>query len=236
MVSGFQRQHIQLHVDRQAWRSGRLPSNTLVNSIPVNSSGLVCKAVTAKDNFITVDQIKSAADDRGMALSMTTAGPFFKVQCRHSAIPVDEGDDRDADLVGEATGFTAPWFGILHLDQLRVFNSKIKKLAKTESVVNSQVSIQTTFGVGLLVGALAVKYAYDCGCTKAELLAIKDDDRWHARLVRYYSRLGFHAVREVGDNGLSDLPHLLVWGGAGTRMDADIELLIERWSNALRRT
>lgn len=75
-----------------------------------------------------------------------------------------------------------------------MFNSKIKKLAKTESVVNSQVSIQTTFGVGLLVGALAVKYAYDCGCTKAELLAIKDDDRYEQHKLRLRESVQQHNI------------------------------------------
>ena len=53
--------------------------------------------------------------------------------------------------------------------------------------------------------------------------------------VRYYTRLGFESVREVGDNGLSDFPDLLVWGGVGTRMNAHIETLLLRWSAALRR-
>ncbi len=41
--------------------------------------------------------------------------------------------------------------------------------------------------------------------------------------------------REVGANGLRDLPDLLVWGGAGTRMDADVDTLVRRWTRALRR-
>ena len=43
-------------------------------------------------------------------------------------------------------------------------------------------------------------------------------DAWHKRLVRYYSYFGFQRVRAVGDNGLRDLPDLLVWGGVGMRM------------------
>ena len=53
--------------------------------------------------------------------------------------------------------------------------------------------------------------------------------------MRYYTRLGFESVREVGDNGLSDFADLLVWGGVGTRMNAQIEPLLVRWSAALRR-
>ena len=43
-------------------------------------------------------------------------------------------------------------------------------------------------------------------------------DAQHRRLVRYYERVfGFVALREVGGNGLRDLPDLLVWGGQGAR-------------------
>jgi hypothetical protein len=44
------------------------------------------------------------------------------------------------------------------------------------------------------------------------------------------------ACREVGTNGLRDLPDLLVWGGAGTRMDADVDTLLRRWTRAVRRS
>lgn len=55
----------------------------------------------------------------------------------------------------------------------------------------------------------------------------------HRRLVAYYERvLSFTRLREVGDNGLRDLPDLLVWGGAGTRMNANITAVLQRWSKA----
>ena len=45
----------------------------------------------------------------------------------------------------------------------------------------------------------------------------------------YYSRLGFKVVHEV-TGGLRDIPHMLVWGGLGSRMDVDIEELLRKWS------
>ena len=42
-------------------------------------------------------------------------------------------------------------------------------------------------------------------------------------------------VRQVGGNGLSDLPHMLVWGGEGMRMDADVRALLAKWTPAIRR-
>lgn len=180
-------------------------------------------AAIASDQYISIEEIKRAAEARGLELSMSTVGPFFKVRCfaRGSASQTDE------NIIAEADGFTAAPFGILHLDSMRVYNSRIKAQESERA--------QSPFGVGLLVGALAVRAAWDVGCRKAELLAIKDNDLWHAKLVRYYTRLGFEAVREVGDNGVKDFPDLVVWGGVGTRMDARIEPLLARWSAALRR-
>jgi hypothetical protein len=56
----------------------------------------------------------------------------------------------------------------------------------------------------------------------------------HARLVRYYSRFGFNPIRHVTGGKLSDLPDMLVWGGAGTRMDANVYEMLERWTPIIR--
>ena len=56
----------------------------------------------------------------------------------------------------------------------------------------------------------------------------------HRRLVRYYSRFGFVPAASVTGGSLKDLPHLLVWGGVGTRMNADVEEMLHRWSPAIR--
>mmetsp|Transcript_8005 Transcript_8005/g.13878 ORF Transcript_8005/g.13878 Transcript_8005/m.13878 type:complete len:278 (+) Transcript_8005:168-1001(+) len=213
-------------------RAGRMS----VSSSSYRSGGTVATSYD-ETKFITVDQIQKAAVARGLTISLNLFGPFFRVVCRvnssdgdvHPRPEVNDDASDDATIIGIGTGFTAPFFGILHLDELRVYNSRIKSLQLDSRTTKSP------FGVGLLVGAAAVRHGYDTGCRKAELLAINDNTQWHAKLVRYYTRLGFHVVREVGDNGLSDFPDLLVWGGVGTRMDADITALIDRWSQALRR-
>jgi hypothetical protein len=58
----------------------------------------------------------------------------------------------------------------------------------------------------------------------------------HARLVRYYSYFGFQPVAVVEGGRLQDLPHMLVWGGVGTRMDADVGEMLAKWTPALRRS
>lgn len=57
----------------------------------------------------------------------------------------------------------------------------------------------------------------------------------HQRLVRYYSFFGFRPVKYVDGGRLADLPDLLAWGGAGTRMDADVDAMLRRWTPRLRR-
>jgi hypothetical protein len=47
-------------------------------------------------------------------------------------------------------------------------------------------------------------------------------------------RMGFKAVHEVDGSSISDLGPMLVWGGRGTRMDADIEELLIKWGNRFR--
>jgi hypothetical protein len=67
---------------------------------------------------------------------------------------------------------------------------------------------------------------FACGCLA---------DAWHERLVRYYSFFGFKPVCKVGGNGFADWPHLLVWGGEGTRMDADITTMLTKWTRVIRK-
>ena len=62
-------------------------------------------------------------------------------------------------------------------------------------------------------------------------------ERTHARLKKYYRRMfGFQEVLEVGDNGLRDLPHLLVWGGVGTRMDGDLQYMLRKCSATVQKS
>ena len=50
-----------------------------------------------------------------------------------------------------------------------------------------------------------------------------------SQLVRFYTRIGFKAVHEVTDSGFGDYAHVLLWGGVGTRMDANVEELLVKW-------
>lgn len=76
-------------------------------------------------------------------------------------------------------------------------------------------------GVGPLIWAATFAWALECtSCRTARLLAIRDEERQHRRLVRYFSGLGFTPERPLG-GGPADLPLRLIWGGAGLLMRAD---------------
>lgn len=103
-------------------------------------------------------------------------------------------------LLGELKGWALPTAEGLHLDTMRV---------------------DGTHGVGLLIWAAIFAWALEAtSCRAARLLAIRDDEAQHRRLVRYFERLGFTPVRELGA-GPVDLAQRLVWGGSGLLMRGD---------------
>ena len=52
----------------------------------------------------------------------------------------------------------------------------------------------------------------------------QDDERQQRSLIRFYRRLGFRTLREIGP-GLSSVPDRVVWGGEGTIMEIDIDVM-----------
>ena len=136
-------------------------------------------------------------------------------------------------VIATHDGFIAPFpFRILHLDTMRVYNSRINSQCTEEE----RKMLKSTFGVSILLGCESLRLGRDAGCTKAELLSIDDGNEYAPKLVKYYERLGFKIVRKVGDGLNTDLTDMLVWGGKGTRMNGDVNELLKKWSNVLRKT
>lgn len=180
--------------------------------------------------------MEAAANARGLTLETRFFGPVFKIYARRAresaqastSASVSSDDAEDADVVATHDGFIAPPpFGILHMDSMRVYNSKVK--------TEEKMTMRSTFGIAILLGTMSLLEASEVGCKKCELLAIDDGNEYAEKLVRYYGRLGFKTVRVVGDNGLKDLPDLLVWGGVGTRMNGDVDELLEKWGGVVRK-
>ncbi|GAY48721.1 hypothetical protein CUMW_113860 [Citrus unshiu] len=157
----------------------------------------------------TMSDILASSKAQNLDLQLQTLGPFFRITAKSL--------ETDNEL-GRAEGLIRVWLKgrVLHLDSIRL---KRETLGMERSI----------FGIGLFIGAVAVRYGYDCGCTTAELLAINDSDLYHTKLVRFYKRIGFKVVHEVTGSTMGDLAHMLIWGGIGTRMDANVEELLLKW-------
>ncbi|KAJ1256321.1 hypothetical protein BS78_K046800 [Paspalum vaginatum] len=170
----------------------------------------------------TMADIMAASRAQGLRVRLRTAGPLFRVTATTTGTRGDE--DGEAVELGRAEGAVRPWPGgaVLHLDSMRMTRATLA------------VPDRPLFGLGMFLGAVAVRHGFDAGCTRAQLLAIDDTQRYHRKLVRFYTRMGFKVVHEVDGSSLGDLAHMLVWGGRGTRMDADIQELLAKWGKTFR--
>ena len=149
---------------------------------------------------LSLQRVEALATKRGLKLRLR-APRRLGVWSLQVVVARPLAADR-AELLGELKGWSLPTPAGLQLDTMRVQG-------------------QDTGGVGLLIWAATFAWALESTpCRSARLLAIRDDEQQHRRLVRYFQRLGFGPVREVGA-GLSDLPLRLVWGGAGLLMGGD---------------
>ncbi|KAH6823588.1 hypothetical protein C2S53_006495 [Perilla frutescens var. hirtella] len=197
------------------------PKLNAVNPNNLGSSGanLNQKNPYEKTNDIesyvpTMSEIMESSRLQNLHLQLQTFGPFFRI----TAKSLESGGE-----LGRAEGVIRVWFGgkILHLDSMKL----------QRETIGMKKSI---FGIGLFIGAVAIRFGYDCGCTKAELLAINDTHLYHSKLVRFYKRLGFKKVYEVKGGSLGDLSHMLVWGGVGTRMDGNLQDLMIKWCSRFK--
>ncbi|PPS18094.1 hypothetical protein GOBAR_AA02465 [Gossypium barbadense] len=164
-------------------------------------------------NMPSMSDILASSRAQNLDVQLRTLGPLFRITAKSL--------ETNREL-GRAEGLVRVWFvgKILHLDSIRL----------NRETLGMERSI---FGIGLFIGAVAIRYGYDCGCKTAELLAINDSDLYHSKLVRFYKRIGFKVVHEVTGSTIGDMPHMLMWGGVGTRMDASIAELLVKWCSSL---
>jgi hypothetical protein len=105
-------------------------------------------------------------------------------------------------LLGELKGWALPTPAGLRLDTMRVQGGD-------------------SAAVGPLIWAATFAWALEATpCRQAFLLAIRDGELQHRRLVRYFRQLGFSPLRELGA-GAADLAPRLIWGGSGLLMRGD---------------
>ena len=117
-------------------------------------------------------------------------------------------------LLGELKGWALPAADGLRLDTLRVQGEDCR-------------------AVGPLIWAAAMAWALEATpCRRGWLLAIRDGEAQHRRLVRYFRQLGFAPCRALAA-GAADLPVRLLWGGAGQLMQGDCQLVLQRSARRL---
>ena len=153
-----------------------------------------------------LDQLEKQARQRDLLLRLQVARPLGLWSLR---LVVARSHSQRLQLLGEmkAWDYGAPRG--LQLDTMRVLPG-------------------APAGSGDLIWAATMAWAMEVTpCRKARLLAIRDDDKQHQRLVRYFRRRGFEPVREV-QAALWDLPLRMVWGGAGALMIGDCAQVRDR--------
>ena len=153
----------------------------------------------------SLEQREGEAKRRGLLLRLRVTRPArlawgLRVGVARRRDPADAA--APLQLLGELKGWALPAASGLRLDTLRVQGTD-------------------TAAVGPLIWAATFAWALEATpCRQATLLAIRDNDAQHRRLVRYFRRLGFAPLRELGA-GPADLAPRLVWGGAGLLMRGD---------------
>ena len=111
----------------------------------------------------TMSDILASSKAQNLDLQLQTLGPFFRITAKSL--------ETDNEL-GRAEGLIRVWLKgrVLLVDSIRL---KRETLGMERSI----------FRIGLFIGAVAVRYGYDCGCTTAELLAINDSDLYHTKVL-----------------------------------------------------
>jgi hypothetical protein len=157
--------------------------------------------------------LEAAARERGLLLRLQLGRPLgvaasLRVGVARRSEPGPGGAARLA-LLGELKGWALPTAVGLRLDTMRVQGAD-------------------TAAVGPLIWAATMAWALEATpCRQATLLAIRDGEFQHRRLVRYFCRLGFVPLRELGA-GVADLAPRLVWGGTGLLMRGHCEAVLSR--------
>ena len=154
-----------------------------------------------------LEHLEAQARDRGLLLRVQVGRPLSQWSLRMVvARPIDVSR---VQLMGEMKGWAYNAEKGLQLDTMRVIPSR-------------------SVGVGDLIWAATMAWALEnTPCRQARLLAIRDDERQHRRLKRYFEQRGFNTVREV-ESALWDLPLRMIWGGAGALMTGTVETVLHR--------
>ena len=192
-----------------------LPS---ANSRPSTSSAAGNVAPSLPD----LQRLEAEARRRGLLLRLQVGRPLGLLWSLRVAVARREPPGPGAAagillLLGEIKGWAWPAPEGLRLDTMRV-------------------RPQDSSGVGPLLSAAAFAWSLEASpCRIAHILAIRDVEQQHRRLVRYFRGLGFAPLRELGSAPGDWAPRLL-WGGSGLLMEGDCGDTIRRCARRWRST
>ena len=160
----------------------------------------------------SLEQLEQEARLRGLLLRLQVSRPAGLAWGLR--VGVARRDGERLLLLGELKGWALPSARGLRLDTMRV-------------------QAGDTAALGPLIWAATFAWALEATpCRQATILAIRDSDAQHRRLVRYFRQLGFSPLRELGA-GVADLAPRLIWGGAGLLMRADCTEVLRRSARRL---
>mmetsp|Transcript_36721 Transcript_36721/g.118000 ORF Transcript_36721/g.118000 Transcript_36721/m.118000 type:complete len:248 (+) Transcript_36721:42-785(+) len=217
-------------VSSQSMRSSVQPTLRAAR-LRASVSGVATVAATTEP--VMLGDVKAAAERLGCTLQVQATGPVYRLELLWCG-----PGDAQSSILGYSNGFTQPT-GVAHLEsiQIRRFSGYWQRSRlNPEADRYAKVPKFDKYGLGLLLSVgVACWILEECpfSSQRAELLAIMDSPKQHATLVRYYRRLGFSTLREVGD-GFGSFGDQILWGGVGTLMSIDVDTFRRRWSTAIR--
>jgi len=195
-----------------------------------------------EDEFITTADVEQAARRLNIELRENIVGPWYEMS-------IYSGERQ----LGKTSGWAQPW-GVLHLETIEVRRftgywvskpsprmGKAKEPATEDEAAKEAeekrryadiAKVARWFGL-ILAASIACwnRERSPLYCPEAHLLAIRDEEKQHDRLVRYYKGLGFKTLREAEDLTLQDQ---IVWGGEGTLMNIYSDEFMRKWTPLVR--
>ena len=157
--------------------------------------------------ILKLDELEKQASYVGLILRIQVRRPLNLWSLR--VVVADQIEPQKVRILGEMKAWAYQGINGFQLDTMRVHPN-------------------ASACVGHLVWAASMAWALESTpCKKARLLAIRDGERQHACLLRYFLRRGFKTVREVGSSPI-DLPLRMVWGGSGSLMLGDCKEVYRR--------
>jgi len=224
------------------WRPAARSAVTRGLRVPVAS---VTASEGGDDAPVSLSYVESVAALLGCRLAISGVGPAYRIELLWdggAAVPspvYGGGEKPRAELLGVSSGFSQPT-GVVHLEaiQIRSYSGywyRRRRSANSGATRYSRAP-RVEEGLGTLLSCAVFCWIAERDpfrCKRMQLLAIRDDERQHATLVRYYRKLGFRKLRDV-DGSLRTAADYVVWGGEGALMEAEVAPVLARCSKAVR--